>query len=58
MTKHLIKTIQNRIADIQTQHDAAKARGETDAYLAILRVKLDELRAVLKVESYKENQNG
>ena len=47
MSNSTIKSLKRWIKETQTQHDDAKARGETDAYLAILRVKLDELNAAL-----------
>lgn len=47
MSTPLIKSLNRRIAETEERYEAAKARGETDAYLAILRVKLDELKDAL-----------
>lgn len=47
MSKPLLKSLERRIAETEKRYEAAKARGETDTYLAILRVKLDEMKSAL-----------
>lgn len=47
MSKSTIKSLKSWIAEAEERYEAAKARGETEAYLAILRVKLDELKDAL-----------
>lgn len=47
MSKSTIKSLKCWIAEAEERYEAAKARGETETYLAILRVKLDDLKDAL-----------
>lgn len=49
-----IRTLTRRIAAAEARYEAAKDRGETETYLAVARVKLDELKAALAEAETRE----
>lgn len=42
-----IRTLKRRVAAAEARYAAAVERGESETYLAVARVKLDELKAAL-----------
>ena len=53
MTNQYINSLKRRIKAAQDRYDAAVKRGESEAYLAISRHKLDELKDALQREEGK-----
>ena len=50
MSSIYIRTLKRRIAEAEARYEAAKKRGESDAYLAVAKYEIDEMKADLERE--------
>lgn len=53
MTTIYTQTLRRRIAEAEARYETAKARGETETYLALARFEIDQLKSALEAEEHR-----
>ena len=55
MTRIYIRTLNKRIAEAEERYQAAQERGESDAYLAVAKFDIDQMKADLQREEKRKS---